>query len=67
MTMIAISLGAPFWFDALNKVMVVRATAKPKKRVPTSRRSIAIAVGAEAKLFALAGAGSVTGPALCRA
>ena len=33
-TMIAISLGAPFWFDALNKVMVVRATVKPKEKSP---------------------------------
>lgn len=28
-TIAAISLGAPFWFDALNKIMVVRATVKP--------------------------------------
>jgi hypothetical protein len=33
-TMIAITLGAPFWFDALNKVMVVRATVKPKEKSP---------------------------------
>jgi hypothetical protein len=33
-TIIAVSLGAPFWFDALNKVMVVRATVKPKEKSP---------------------------------
>jgi len=25
----AISLGAPFWFDLLNKFMVIRSTVKP--------------------------------------
>jgi hypothetical protein len=28
----AISLGAPFWFDFLNKFMVVRATVKPHEK-----------------------------------
>lgn len=32
-TALATSLGAPFWFDILNKVMLVRATVKP---TPTS-------------------------------
>lgn len=31
-TAFAISLGAPFWFDLLNKVMVVRSTVKPKEK-----------------------------------
>lgn len=31
-TAIAGTLGAPFWFDLLNKVMVVRATVKPKEK-----------------------------------
>ncbi|MEM6841087.1 MAG: hypothetical protein AAF632_02570 [Bacteroidota bacterium] len=31
---IAISLGAPFWFDVLNKFMMVRATVKPKEKSP---------------------------------
>jgi hypothetical protein len=31
-TAIAISLGAPFWFDVLNKFMVVRATVKPHEK-----------------------------------
>ncbi len=32
LTAIAVSLGAPFWFDALNKIMVVRSTVKPTEK-----------------------------------
>ena len=32
MTALAISLGAPFWFDLLNKFMVVRSTVKPREK-----------------------------------
>jgi hypothetical protein len=32
LTAIAISLGAPFWFDLLNKFMVVRSTVKPREK-----------------------------------
>ncbi len=32
MTALAISLGAPFWFDVLNKFMVVRSTVKPVEK-----------------------------------
>jgi hypothetical protein len=31
-TAFAISLGAPFWFDLLNKFMIVRSTVKPKEK-----------------------------------
>jgi hypothetical protein len=31
-TALALSLGAPFWFDLLNKFMVVRSTVKPKEK-----------------------------------
>lgn len=31
-TAAAISLGAPFWFDILNKVMVIRSTVKPREK-----------------------------------
>jgi hypothetical protein len=31
-TACAISLGAPFWFDMLNKIMVVRSTIKPQEK-----------------------------------
>lgn len=32
LTTLAISLGAPFWFDVLNKIIVIRATVKPKEK-----------------------------------
>ena len=32
LTGIALSLGAPFWFDTLNKFMIVRSTVKPKEK-----------------------------------
>ena len=32
LTAVAISLGAPFWFDALNKIMVIRSTIKPHEK-----------------------------------
>ncbi|MFL5618777.1 MAG: hypothetical protein ACJ79A_10340 [Gemmatimonadaceae bacterium] len=31
---LAAMLGAPFWFDLLNKVMVVRSTVKPHEKSP---------------------------------
>jgi len=33
-TALAVMLGAPFWFDVLNKVMVVRSTVKPHEKSP---------------------------------
>lgn len=30
----AVSLGAPFWFDVLNRIMVVRSTIKPREKSP---------------------------------
>lgn len=33
-TALAISLGAPFWFDLLNKMMVIRSTVKPHEKSP---------------------------------
>ena len=35
MTAAALSLGAPFWFDLLNKFMVVRSTVKPQEKSQT--------------------------------
>jgi hypothetical protein len=32
LTALAVSLGAPFWFDMLNKIMVVRSTVKPNEK-----------------------------------
>ena len=34
LTAFAASMGAPFWFDLLNKVMVIRATVKPREKSP---------------------------------
>jgi hypothetical protein len=33
----AVSLGAPFWFDMLNKIIVVRSTIKPHEKSPEER------------------------------
>ena len=32
LTALAVSLGAPFWFDILNKIMVIRSTVKPHEK-----------------------------------
>jgi hypothetical protein len=34
LTAFAVSLGAPFWFDLLNKFVVVRSTVKPQEKSP---------------------------------
>ncbi len=34
-TALALSLGAPFWFDILNKFMIVRSTVKPSEKSRT--------------------------------
>ena len=34
LTGLAATFGAPFWFDMLNKVMVIRATVKPHEKSP---------------------------------
>jgi hypothetical protein len=33
-TALAATMGAPFWFDLLNKVMVIRSTVKPHEKSP---------------------------------
>lgn len=50
LTAIAISLGAPFWFDVLNKFMVVRSTIKPHEKsqeTPSKDRRIDNSQGSE--------------------
>jgi hypothetical protein len=37
LTALALSLGAPFWFDILNKVIVIRSTVKPKEKSPEDK------------------------------
>ncbi|UWZ84767.1 hypothetical protein [Occallatibacter riparius] len=32
LTALAVSLGAPFWFDMLNRIMVIRSTVKPDEK-----------------------------------
>ncbi len=32
LTALAVSFGAPFWFDVLNKIMVIRSTVKPGEK-----------------------------------
>jgi hypothetical protein len=34
LTAVAVSLGAPFWFDLLNKFMAARSSIKPRQRSP---------------------------------
>ena len=34
-TAIAISFGAPFWFDLLNKLISIRSSVKPEEKTPT--------------------------------
>lgn len=34
MTACAATLGAPFWFDVMNKVMIIRSTVKPHEKSP---------------------------------
>ena len=34
LTAFASTLGAPFWFDVLNKIMVIRSTVKPHEKSP---------------------------------
>jgi hypothetical protein len=34
LTALALSLGAPFWFDLLNKFIVIRSAVKPHEKSP---------------------------------
>jgi hypothetical protein len=40
-TFIALSLGAPFWFDALSRLARLRASGKPEAPLPASGRGLA--------------------------
>jgi hypothetical protein len=49
MTALAATLGAPFWFDMLNKIMIVRSTVKSYEKSPEKRskeRTFALPAGA---------------------
>jgi len=41
LTVAAISMGAPFWFDVLNKVTMIRSAIKPSETEPTGKGSAA--------------------------
>lgn len=71
-TALAVSFGAPFWFDLLNKIMVIRSTVKPheKSREEASedrqarRGAGASAAGASHGHGATAGAGAPPPPVI---
>jgi hypothetical protein len=37
LTAAAVSLGAPFWFDLLNKFIIIRSTVRPREKSPEER------------------------------
>src|SRR5215475_13435832 len=41
LTALAVSMGAPFWFDMLNKIISVRATGKPPKEATQAQEASA--------------------------
>ncbi len=40
MTILAISLGAPFWFDMLNKIITIRAAGKAPEEAPKQPKTV---------------------------
>jgi hypothetical protein len=46
LTALAASLGAPFWFDTLSKIMTVRSTLKPQAEAPAADKTKADATPA---------------------
>lgn len=64
MTAVAACLGAPFWFDILNKVMVIRSTVKPREKSQeegSEDRRQAPPANAQIQLVAAAPAGGNAG------
>jgi hypothetical protein len=62
-TALAVTLGAPFWFDLLNKFMSVRSTVKPKTNARTEETTVARNVVAVSRT---PGAGAVLNESLFR-
>src|SRR6185436_16022170 len=52
LTIFGISLGAPFWFDVLNKFIVVRATVKPAEKSANEASKDSASPSAANKLIA---------------
>lgn len=44
LTALAASLGAPFWFDMLNRVVAIRATGKPPGEAPKPPNAVSVPV-----------------------
>jgi hypothetical protein len=63
LSIFAISLGAPFWFDILNKFIVVRATVKPTEKSPNEPSKDASSQPASNAMTAAARADEAAGPA----
>jgi len=64
LTIFGISLGAPFWFDVLNKFIVVRATVKPAEKSANEASKDSASPSAANKLIAaVASAEQASSPA----
>lgn len=62
---VSATMGAPFWFDVLNKIMVIRSTVKPHEKSPeeaSEDRQTAAATGPGGG--SAPAAGMISGPAL---
>jgi hypothetical protein len=45
LTALAVSQGAPFWFDLLNRFVTIRSTVKPREKSteqPSRERSVSV-------------------------
>ena len=40
LTIIAVSLGAPFWFDLLNRFITIRASGKAPEEAPKAPKDV---------------------------
>jgi hypothetical protein len=72
LTAIAATMGAPFWFDLLNKLMVIRSTVKPHEKSPEEAsedrqhptQKNQVPVQAQQQAMAAAGQAPVVAPAV---
>lgn len=53
LTAFAISFGAPFWFDMLNKLITIRSTVKPHEKSPEKSSTEAKGPGGQGKVWQL--------------
>jgi hypothetical protein len=63
LTALAVSLGAPFWFDILNRLMVIRSTVKPHEKSPEEPSQDRPAGAATTRVAVLTGAPPAAPPA----